>query len=280
MKQSDLRKAAVAGLFYPSDKRKLVGEVRSFLNEAQNRPLSGTLMAAVVPHAGYIYSGRIAAEIYRLSALQNFDSCLILGPNHRGVGGQCSSIYEKGSFETPLGRLEIDYELAQAVLKHDALAVFNPLAHAAEHSIEVQIPFLQIVKPGIKIVPIVMSDYEYETCVRLAQAIQNAILEFPDKKVIILASTDFSHYHSYEKAVKMDSLAMNLIEEMNPEALFRRAESGEIELCGLGPAIVTVLIMKKWGHIQVQKIQYANSGDVTGDKSSVVGYAAIAFIKK
>ena len=280
MKENDLRKASVAGLFYPSVKKELMGQISGFLHEIPNKPLLKNLIGVIVPHAGYIYSGRVAAEVYCLPGLQKFESCIILGPNHQGRGGVGASVYAKGSFETPLGHMNIDEELADTILKRDDRAVFNREAHEGEHSIEVQIPFLQMVNPSLKIVPIVMSDYRYETCQRLSLAIQDAIAAFPVKKILIMASTDFSHYHTHQFAVQMDALAIDIIEKSDPEGLFEKAESGDVELCGLGPALVLMMVLKRQGSIEVQALQYKNSGDVTGDRTSVVGYAAIVFLKK
>jgi AmmeMemoRadiSam system protein B len=279
MKEYAVRRASVAGLFYPSAKKELASQISEFLNEPPRLPLRGDLAGVIVPHAGYVYSGRIAAEVYRLPNLRKIESCIILGPNHQGRGGIGTSVFAKGGFETPLGRLNIDEELADAILKRDDKADFNPEAHEGEHSIEVQIPFLQMINASLKIVPVVMSDYRYETCKRLATAIEDAMAEFPDKKILIMASTDFSHYHAHSTAVQMDSLAIDLIEKSDSKGLFEKAESGRVELCGLGPALVLMLILKQAGGIEVQTLQYANSGDVTGDNASVVGYAAMVFLK-
>jgi AmmeMemoRadiSam system protein B len=280
MKKVAVRKASVAGFFYPSAKKELAAQISDFLQGTPRNSLRGDLAGVIVPHAGYEYSGRIAAEVYHLPSMQKIQSCIILGPNHQARGKAGTSIYAKGSFETPLGHMTIDEELADAILKRDDRAAFDIEAHEGEHSIEVQIPFLQAVNSSLKIVPIVMSDYRYETCAQLSLAIEGAAAEFPGKKILVVASTDFSHYHAHARAVQMDDLAMKVIEKLDAEGLFKKAEAGEVELCGLGPALVLMLILKRAGDVEARALQYANSGDVTGDKSSVVGYAAMVFFKK
>jgi len=280
MRSSNVRKASVAGLFYPAAKNELILKIKGFLEEDSPPALRDEVLGVIVPHAGYDYSGRIAAEIYRLSEIQNIESCIILGPNHQGRGGMGIAIFAKGGFETPLGTLFVDEALAGAILNRNHQSVFSKEAHEGEHSIEVQIPFLQMLNSSLKIVPIVMSDYRYETCRQLALAIQEARAEFSNKKILIMASTDFSHYHTYEQAVEMDNLAVHLIEEIDTAGLFESAEAGAVELCGLGPALVLMMVLQKMGAIQVHTLRYANSGDVTGDRTNVVGYVAMVFSRK
>ncbi|MBI1883010.1 MAG: AmmeMemoRadiSam system protein B [Chlamydiae bacterium] len=277
----NIREPIAAGTLYPSSPDKLRSDVLGLLGDFPASPLSGEWVAMVVPHAAYAYSGTVAAYNYRILRECLFDTVIILGPNHHRLGFRGTSIYARGAFKTPLGEMYIDEILAEEILSRDTGAVFDEEAHLREHSIEVQIPFLQVVSPQIKIVPISMADYHWKTCGRLAQAIVKGIKKSSGKKILIMASTDLSHYHPYERACQMDQIAIQDIESMDPGRLHMDAEHGmRCELCGFGPVLTTMLAARDLGAHMATTLFYRNSGDVTGEKDRVVGYASIVVLKE
>ncbi len=278
---SNVREPAVAGLFYSGSARQLKLDVLSFLKDVSLPQIPGELIALVVPHAGLTYSGRVAAHAYRVLQETVFDTAILIGPNHQGLGFPGTSVYAKGAFKTPLGEFKIDEDLAEMILCKDTGSVFNAVSHAKEHSLEVQIPFLQIIASHMKIVPIVMADYDWKTCSRLANAIVHAILAKKQKKIILIVSTDLSHYFSYEEAIRKDRIAIQDIESMDPGRLYMDAAKEErAELCGFGPMLTALLAVRELGANAVKTLNFANSGDVTGDKTKVVGYVSMAIFKR
>ncbi|MBI1870368.1 MAG: AmmeMemoRadiSam system protein B [Chlamydiae bacterium] len=277
---SSIREPAVAGLFYPNSLAQLRADILSFLEKAAGIALHGELVGLILPHAGFPYSGQIAACGYHLLQSLKLDAVIIIGPNHKVEGFQGTSVYAKGGFKTPLGVLEVDEELAEDILSRDSGAVFNEKAHLKEHSLEVHVPFLQVVSPQVKMVPIVMADYQWKTCERLARAVVKAIKKRKEKKILLIASTDLSHYHSYEEALKMDKIAIQDIESMDPGRLYMDAAHQErSELCGFGPVLTTLIASRELGATKAKTLASANSGDVTEDWSRVVGYVSMAIMK-
>lgn len=278
---SYIREPAVAGLFYSASAAQLKRDILSFLKDVSLAQIPGELIALVVPHAGLIYSGGVAAHAYRILQGSVFDSAIVIGPNHQGAGFHGTSIYARGSFKTPLGQMEVDEDLAEAILAKDSGAVFDQEAHAKEHSLEVQIPFLQMVAPHMKIVPIVMADDEWKTCGKLANAIVHAVQKRKGQKILIIVSTDLSHYYTYDEAMQRDKIAIQDIESMDPGRLFMDAAHQErTELCGFGAMLTALLAIRELGANAVKMLDAANSGDVTEDKARVVGYVSMAFFKR
>lgn len=273
----DLRLPAVAGSFYPADKESLSGMIDEYLKKAPEPNASGDdLFLLVVPHAGYIYSGRTAGVAYKLIENQNFESVILLGPSHRmNVTG--ASVWSKGAWRTPLGDVPIDTELAYAIMKEDPKLWDRPDAHLAEHSLEVQIPFLQKTLKNFKIVPILINDGSFNNRMKVASCIAKAT---ENKKVLIVVSTDMSHYHSDEVARKMDDIAVNLIRKGATDDLWVKSGLEDVELCGMA-AVVTALEVARAKFLRgIELLRYTTSGEVTGDLSSVVGYSAWAFYKE
>jgi hypothetical protein len=204
---------------------------------------------------------------------ETFDAVLVLGPSHRtffhGV-----SIYDRGGYETPLGILPVDVTLANDIMAQSEIISYIPAAHSQEHSIEIQLPFLQVVLGKFGFVPIVMGEQDRETCENLAEGIVNAI---NGRNILIVGSSDLSHFHSYEKAVKLDSVVLKRIEKMDGRGLLEDLEKNLCEACGGGPAAVAMMVSEKLGADRAKLLKYANSGDVTGDRKSVVGYASAIF---
>jgi hypothetical protein len=251
--------------------------IDEFMAKAEKRDIPGKLFALIVPHAGYVYSGQIAATAYKQIQGMNFDTVVMIGVSHRAaIRG--ASVFKSGKYETPLGTVEIDAELAGELIEQDGIFSFSPNAHVIEHSLEVQVPFLQQVLSDFKIVPILMGHWSESVC----SAVSSALVKFiKDKNVLLIASTDMSHYHSYETAREMDSLALSSIERMDIAKLMDNLNTGNCELCGAGPVITVLMTSGKLEADTVEILQYANSGDVTGDKSDgVVGYFAALVYKK
>ena len=276
MVMKEIREPAVAGTFYPDRPEILSRDVKQYLGNAKKEKIEGEIVALLSPHAGYMYSGEVAAYAYKLIEGKTFDSVIVVAPSHQALF-KGASLYDRGGFRTPLGVVPIDVELSKRMMERHKEIQFLPEAHAQEHSLEVQIPFLQIVCRSFKLVPIVMEPYwSWETCQSLASAITEAVR---GEKVLLIASSDLSHFHSYEKAVGLDKIVLSHIERFDPEGLNRDLKSGRCEACGGGPIISIMLAAKALGANKGKALKYLNSGDVTGDRSRVVGYGAGVFYK-
>ena len=270
-----VRQPVVSGRFYPSDARALRLMIENFLEKAAPSELEGELIGLVVPHAGYQYSGEIAAWGYKLLEGKEFETVVVLGPSHH-LYYQGSSIYNIGDYQTPLGIAKVNKELSDKIIEKNEQITYYSSLHQKEHSVEVEIPFLQVVLKDFSIIPIVIGDKKMAVCQGLADALAGTL---KGKKVLFIASSDMSHYHEYAIANLIDEKALRVIEKFSPAELLDKLNSGEVELCG-GAAIITAMIVaKKFGADKVKVLKYANSGDTSGEKKRVVGYAAIAFYK-
>ena len=273
----EVREPQVAGGFYPADPQELDRMIKAFLSNVRDSPrVDEEIGAVIVPHAGYVYSGQVAAYAYKQIIDRDIDTVILLGPFHRALF-EGASVWQSGTWETPLGKVEVDFELASAILKQNEKLKFIPQAHLGEHSIEVQIPFLQEVLKNFKIVPIAVSDDSPENCRLLASAILNAI---QGKKVLIVVSTDMSHYHPEEKAQIMDRLVLDRLGEKNANGLFDDLAGHKGELCGSAGVLTLLEMANRMGGMELQVLKYATSGDVTGDKKAVVGYGASILYRK
>ncbi|HVP80236.1 MAG TPA: AmmeMemoRadiSam system protein B [Thermodesulfobacteriota bacterium] len=276
MGTKDVREPALAGLWYPGDPEVLSRDVKRYLENAKKEAVEGQIVALISPHAGYMYSGQVAAYAYKLVEGMAFDSVIVVGPSHR-YAFKGASLWPQGGFRTPLGVVPVDVELSKKLMERRKEIRFIPEAHAQENSLELQIPFLQSVLKSFKLVPIAMEpDWSWETCQYLASAIAEAA---KGKKVLLVASSDLSHYYTYKIAVELDRIFINDIERFDAEGLNRDLKSGRAEACGGGPVITIMLAAKALGANKGQALKYLNSGDVTGDRSRVVGYAAGVFYK-
>jgi len=276
IKMEEIREPVVAGTWYPGQPDILSGDVKRYLENAKKVEVGGKIVALISPHAGYPYSGQVAAHAYKLIEGKAFDSVVVIAPSHyvpfKGV-----SLYDRGGFRTPLGVVAVDVELSKKMMEKRKEIQFFPAAHGQEHSLEIQLPFLQVVLKTFKLVPIVMEpDWSWETCQYLATAIAETV---KGKNVLLIASSDLSHFHSYDKAVELDRIVLNHIERFDPEGLNRDLKQGRCEACGGGPIISIMLAAKALGANKGKVLKYLNSGDVTGDRSRVVGYAAGLFYK-
>ena len=278
---SEVRKPRVAGSFYPSSPSSLKTMVDGFLANAEKQVINGKLIALVVPHAGYVFSGQVAANAYRQIEGMHFDSIVLVGVSH-GVGFRGASVYRSGKYETPLGSVEIDRDLAEELMSRSKFFTFQPVAHNEEHSLEVQLPFLQQVLPDSKIVPILTRDWSEA----VSSAISSALAETIDgKNVLMIASSDMSHYPAYDEAVKADRATIAALKTMNPdvvrekldEYLQRGVRELHCMLCAREAVLAVMSAAKKLGADSIKILKYANSGDTTmGDKYRVVGYLAAA----
>jgi len=273
--EKDIRKSVIAGTWYPGNPSILRADIEKLLHNVPGGKIEGTITGLIVPHAGYVYSGQVAAYAYKMIKGETFDAVILLGPSHRtffrGV-----SIYDRGGYETPLGVVPVNVSLATDIMAQSKMISYIPSAHSQEHSLEIQIPFLQVVLGEFHFVPLVLGDQDYQTCITLAESIVRAI---SNRRVLIVGSSDLSHFHSYERAVNLDSIVLQRIEKMDAGGLLKDLEENVSEACGGGPAAVTMMVCKKLGSDRAKILKYANSGDVTGDRGSVVGYASAVLYK-
>ncbi|HEY4756293.1 MAG TPA: AmmeMemoRadiSam system protein B [Ignavibacteriaceae bacterium] len=268
---NNIRPPAVAGLFYPSDSYKLRTDINNMLSTVESKPFAKHIVGIVSPHAGYVYSGKTAAYGFNLLKNKNYDKVIIISPSHREYFAG-ASIFNGDAYETPLGVVEIDKELAQKIIEGSKTIFFGMEGHRQEHAIEVQIPFLQTVLTDFKIVPIVMGDQGEVFVDDLANQIAKAV----DDKTLIVASSDLSHFYSKQKAFELDSIVAKHISDFDYEKLQNDLNSRKCEACGGGPIVV---LMKAAGLLNKKKsmlLHRSDSGDVSGDNSEVVGYLSAA----
>ena len=269
------RKSVIAGAWYPGNPDKLESEIKRFFSNVPIDRISGKIIGLVSPHAGYMYSGQVAAYSYKPVVGKVFDTVIIIGPSHRFYF-RGTSIYSKGGYETPLGIVPVNADLANEIIAQGNMISYVSAAHSQEHSVEIQLPFLQVALGPFNFVPVVMGTQDKETCEDLAGAIFKVI---KGKRALIVASSDLSHFHGYDTALSKDSVVMKHIEEMDTEGLLDDLERGKCEACGGGPIVVTMMLARELEADGVKVLNYANSGDVTGDKSGVVGYTSAIFYK-
>ncbi len=263
-----LRKPVVAGQFYPDSPEELRAMIKSFVDpEAEKEDAVGL----VAPHAGYIYSGSVAGAV--VSHIKFKDTFIIIGPNHTGRGVPLS-IMTEGTWQTPLGKVEVDSDLAQKLASISHYLKPDTLAHEYEHSIEVQLPFLQYLNKDIKIVPIVLSHASSEIYKEIGLEIARAVKAL-GSKVLLIASSDMTHYESQETARRKDTQAIEAILNFDADELLRRVEESRITMCGYGPVACLISAARELGAKMAEVVKYQTSGDVSGDFSNVVGYAGI-----
>ncbi len=284
---TEVRKAAVAGQFYPDDAEQLSTMIDAFLAQVEEVGAEGQArpepLAIIVPHAGYVFSGQVAAYAFQQIEGLDYEAIVVVGTNHTSPGFSRVSVYAEGAFETPLGLVPVDTELAQALIAADQRIVFDRNVHQHEHSIEVELPFLQKLYPGQAIVPVIVGEPSPENCQALSEALAQILA---DKKALIVASSDLSHYPSYDDACRVDMATLEAIESMDPqrltEVISQYMSEGIPNLhtlcCGEGPIRVAMMAAKKLGANQATVLRYANSGDIPfGDWDRVVGYGAVMF---
>lgn len=269
-----IRESVIAGTWYPGNPDKLRKAILEYLAKASATSLSGRLVGLVAPHAGYMYSGPVAAYAYKLLEGKPVKKVLIMAPSHRAYFNG-ASVDDVAGYRTPLGVVPVDRVLAQKLMAHQDLFSHVPQAHAQEHSLEIQLPFLQVVLGTFQMIPVLIGDVTLDGCRRLAHAVAEAV---GDDEVLLVASTDLSHYYPYQDAKKLDARVIEKVDGFDPEGLFEALRRRECEACGGGPLVTTLLAARELGATKARVLHYANSGDVTGDVRGVVGYMAAAII--
>ena len=280
-----VRKPAVAGTFYPEQASELGRTVDEFLKNAATPEtrIQGEVIGLIAPHAGYVYSGQVAAFAYSAIRGAHYDVVILIGPSHR-MPVEAAAVYTSGSFSTPLGSVPIDEKTAKAIVGLGDDFADDVGAHAAEHSLEVQLPFLQRVLQDFKIVPVVTRDLPPARCEELGRALAGCV---KGKKVLFVASSDLSHYPAYDDANRVDretieswkTMDLHRIYSKEEEALQRPAGNLACTMCGSAAIMITMAASKALGADAITILKYMNSGDVSGDKTGVVGYAAAAIYK-
>lgn len=270
------RRAAVAGSWYPADPSVLKATLDAHLAHAEaagsGHPSEAALVSLIVPHAGLVYSGSVAACAYRLLHSRGFDVAVLVGPSHY-VGFDGVSLWPRGHFLTPLGALAIDEELADRLLARCALAHNFPAAHAKEHSLEMQLPFLAHLAPNCRILPLVMGHQTRETAQVLGDALADVLR---GRHGLLVASSDLSHFHDARTAATLDGAVVRAVERFDADSLMALLERRPDHACGGGPMVSVLRAARALGASRSEVLRYADSGDVSGDKASVVGYMSAA----
>ena len=263
-----VRQAAVAGLFYPADPRELADAIRELFDECDRPPAPGRAVAVVSPHAGYVYSGKTAAEGFHALGSGRYDVVVVISPSHReyfpGV-----SVYPGLAYATPLGELEVDAGLRRELASAGDWIAASPAGHRGEHAVEVQLPFVLSLFGRVPILPVVMGDQRRELCLRLADALS---AHLAGRSALIVASTDLSHYHPAHIAHDLDGKFAALVERFDPEGLLAALEDGSTEACGGGPTVAALAAARALGASKIDIRHRSDSSDAGADPSSVVGY--------
>ncbi|MFH1846702.1 MAG: AmmeMemoRadiSam system protein B [Candidatus Omnitrophota bacterium] len=262
-----VRRAAMAGQFYTADKKELREELESMLPPHKDKI---NAIGAVVPHAGYIYSGKVAGEVY--SRIKPKQTYVILSPNHTGYGRQFAASEEP--WQTPFGTVEIDEVLLSIIKEKTSLIKDDSEAHLYEHSIEVQLPFIQMIAEGAKIVPITVQYGKIEELEQIAEALFLAVKE-TQRDVTILASSDMTHYEDRVSAEEKDKMAIERVLALDSKGLLRIVEEKNISMCGYIPVAIMLMTAKKMKAEKAELVKYSDSGYITGDMLQVVGYAGV-----
>jgi MEMO1 family protein len=270
MSAAPVRHPAVAGRFYPRDPSDLREEVDTYLSQSSNQKAIRAL-GCIAPHAGYMYSGHVAGAVF--ARLEIPELCLVLCPNHTGMG-KPMAIMSEGAWQTPLGEVPIESEFAAALKERCSLLSEDSLAHRSEHAAEVELPFLQERQPKLKIVPIALGTSQFEALALLGNAIADVIAE-DRKPVLIVASSDMNHYESDAITRVKDHTAIEAILALEPHALYDVVMQRQISMCGFGPAVAMLTAAKKLGATCAELVKYSTSGDISGDRDMVVGYAGV-----
>lgn len=271
---STVRKAVFSGSFYDHSSETLSKYIHALLKQCsvveENKSFG-----LISPHAGYLFSGTVAAHGFSTLIGQTYKRIVILGPSHRHLFDG-ASIFEGTGYETPLGVIPIDNDTVSALKYHSNCIQYIPQAHTHEHSIEVELPFIQaIFKNNIPIIPIVIGDQSLDTITDIATALHNVCCD----NTLFIASSDFSHFYSEDTAKRMDHRSERLLHDWNLEALFKENRDQKIEMCGISSILIMAMIMKERGYMDVESYCYSHSGDVSKDLERVVGYWSIGYSK-
>ena len=275
-----IRQPGVAGGFYPADAKALSAMMDEMLARAAVPKITDPILAVVAPHAGYQYSGPVAAYTYAALKGRKFSRVVVIAPSHFEAFG-FTSVYDGDAYATPLGTIAIDKSFAQQLVRMDPGIKFSshghtPTAQGTEHALEVELPWLQHVLGDFRLVPIIMGDQSYESSRALGVALAKLI---NGGDTLIVASSDLSHYHPYDEAVRIDHKTLTALQEWDYFSMSRNFQTRVWEACGGAPIVAAMIAAERMGANQAQLLKYANSGDITGDHSRVVGYSAVLLIK-
>ena len=274
--QRQIKQPNVSGQFYPGDKTILSNQIDNFFKNVEDDPTlkDKEILALIAPHAGYMYSGQVAAYAFKALKKRQFDAVFVLAGSHYFAFNSIS-VYKQGLLRTPLGDIEVEEELAKRLIEYNKKIEYIPSVFEREHSLEVELPFLQKSLDNLKIVPVIFGQIDYTDCAMFAKAIIDTA---KDKKVLLVASTDLSHFYAYIKAVEKDAKTISYIKNLDSLGLWQSNLKKEAELCGINPVLVVLNYAKQLG-LKPKILNYANSADATGNKSSVVGYASFVFFR-
>ena len=264
-----MRQPAVADRFYPGSPEPLALTVNKLLAAGHNTGKQKAF-AVVSPHAGYVYSGALAAKT--LNSVEIPETVIIIGPNHHGRGAPVA--LSMATWDMPMGKVPVDKEICDLILRHCPAIQIDELAHEFEHSLEVQIPFLQMLQEKLSIVPLVVSRISYLLCEEVADALAQAI-STSARHILIVASSDMSHYEPRKSTEKKDRLALQCLEQLDPNTLYHTVIGSGISMCGVIPVVIALLTSKSLGANNYRLIGYTDSGYVSGDTAQVVSYAGV-----
>ena len=283
-KEYKLRHPVVSGLFYPDRREELKKEIETYLGKIDREALNSSIreqtgisdptsvqpVAIIAPHAGYIFSGTVQAYSYALLQPFGIETVVIIGPTHQ-TRFEGISVGRDDAYRTPLGEIKVDLEFAKKLTSHSSIFKHQEGADLGEHAIEVQVPFIQFVLPKAKIVPVLIGEQNRENAIKLGEAIAAAV-EKTGKNVLIVASTDLSHYHSHADAQTLDNSVIEHVRNVDPDALFSDIEDGKGEACGFGGILTGLYLSRELGQGKSAILQHTDSGEVSGDRRKVVGY--------
>ncbi len=273
---SEIREPAVSGTFYPSNPDALKADIEEYFGKVPSLNLSGEISGLVAPHAGYMYSGQTAAYAYKALSGRQYDTVVILAPSHQSLF-LGAAVQADGGYKTPLGLVEIDESLVRELTRNENMVHVDPKIHRREHAIEVQIPFLQYVLHDFKIVPMILgTSQDAQSSLEIGDYVYETIKE-RGGRCLIAASSDLSHYYPYGYAAQLDKAGIDLLEKFDIDGISKALSTGSYEACGAGAILATMRACKKLGASRCKVLHYANSGDVTGDRDSVVGYVSCLF---
>ena len=275
-----IRNPVVSGQFYPDKKEDLENMIKScfdhkFGSKSQRKTQEGKVYGIISPHAGYMYSGPTASHSFSSISSQNPELVIIIGPNHFGIGEDAAAMNDV-KWETPLGLVEVDSESSEKVVQKSKIVTIDSFSHSRDHSLEVQVPMLQyVLENEFRILPIILRSQNKETAIDVGNSITEIARE---KNAIIIGSSDFTHYEENSFAYSQDKALIEPILEMNIDKFYSVLKDKQVTACGFGAIASTMVACKNLGATRGEILSYATSGDISGDKSSVVGYAAIQFV--
>ncbi len=265
---AQVREPAVAGTFYPRSATVLSSQIEELLQQVPARDIPGQITGLISPHAGYMYSGFTAAHGFSLLVGKSYRTVVIISPSHREYFDSMS-VYSGEAYQTPLGVVEIDHELREEIVRDHRSIGISQFGHREEHAVEVQIPFLQKVLPSFMILPVVMGDQRREYCFSLGERLGSVL---KGRNTLLVASTDLSHYYQYDVCRKLDSIFIDAVARFDYERLMEDLGTERTEACGGGPTVAAMIAARNLGAVKSEILHHCNSGDVTGNKSQVVGY--------